>query len=153
MLQVEPPAWGPGANQRWYLHSFAEAWTSQDQFTFFGLSLLEPKWGGGRALNPRNLRPGRSCPTWGGSGPIFSVCGGFASTWCGRHQGEGGKKLCARWSGSDNLDTAPHTQVQLSTPPGPLRVQSCAWPTPRCSQTPQHVALAAILLTTLWDTI
>lgn len=39
------PAEDPGANQRWYLSSSTEAQTSQDQFTFFGLGLLEPEWG------------------------------------------------------------------------------------------------------------
>lgn len=55
---------GPGANQRSYLSSSAEARTSQDQFTFFGLGLLEPEWGGRRGPRiHRTHRQGLGHPT------------------------------------------------------------------------------------------
>lgn len=71
---------GPGANPRWYLGSSAEARTSQHQFTFFGLGLLEPKQGGGWGLQVHTEPAGRT------RSPRL----GSAAARCGSHQGEAG---------------------------------------------------------------
>lgn len=96
MLQVQAglPTQDPGANQRWYLGSSAEAQMPQDQFTFFGLGLPEPRWGGG-SVSKSTGTVGRALASPPGTVWIPSWGWQVACTWCGSCQGEGSQKLGA----------------------------------------------------------
>lgn len=145
MLQVQagPPARDPGANQRWYLGSSAEAQMPQDQFTFFGLGLPEPKWGGG-SVSKSTGPAGRTLASPPGTVWIPSWGWQVACTWCGSCQGEGSQKLGAlparAWTPSPSPVRVRVLCVVLHQPPtGPYEPDSHSTWSP-----------ATILLTDLW---